>query len=83
MSARTIHILLHGRSLCGFTNLPPIHWPNGDVWVSVEDSNNANCSGCLSAVRGLRHADKVLDSVLKQKEQTQGESCGTKKRQQE
>lgn len=74
MAERTVHVLHHGRALCGFTNLPPIHWPSGDAWVGVEESNSANCSSCLSVVRSLRHADKVLDRILEEKGRTQVEN---------
>jgi hypothetical protein len=81
VSTKTIHILFHGRALCGFSCCKPLGWTNGNVWVSVEESNNANCTSCLSLVEQLRKRVATLNSVRQGKEQTEGEVRGTKKKQ--
>lgn len=33
---RTVHVLLHGLPLCGFTKDVPRDWPDGHVWIHRE-----------------------------------------------
>lgn len=32
--SQTVHILKHGRPLCGFSNKVPALWPDGNAWIS-------------------------------------------------
>lgn len=46
MSSQTVHALLHGQPLCGFSTDVPASWPHSHVWTDVSDLKNINCSGC-------------------------------------
>ena len=42
----TVHVLYHGLPLCGFSNLTPVNWEKGNLWVGVADRDKATCSTC-------------------------------------
>jgi hypothetical protein len=43
-----VHILLHGRTLCGFPTGIPIDWPEGNKYCSLHEAKEqANCPGCI------------------------------------
>ena len=50
-----IHLLDAGLPLCGFTRLPPIQWPPGHCWATVDDDeareNAMACHACLHVLR--------------------------------
>lgn len=62
-----VHILHHGRSLCGMPGVPR-DWPTGNVWVSMLDRLNANCPSCLAEVchcgRPLHYTDSVARAMV-------------------
>lgn len=46
-----VHILQHGRSLCGFPGPHweyPSSWPPHHVWVPLEDIHECTCLGCIT-----------------------------------
>jgi hypothetical protein len=42
----SVHILYHGRPLCGFSTEVPKDWPDGETWVSRQEKNEATCVEC-------------------------------------
>jgi hypothetical protein len=46
MSDRTVHGLLHGYPLCGFSSKVPRDWPPGHVWVIFMDIDDITCGPC-------------------------------------
>lgn len=42
----TIHVVVRGKALCGFTRYMPAEWPEGHIWVAVELSELASCQRC-------------------------------------
>lgn len=49
----TVHILKHGRALCGQPGMP-VEWPEDHKWVSFEDEANlheVDCPGCREAFK--------------------------------
>lgn len=64
MPAPTVHLLKHGRSLCGMPGLPK-DWPEGHVWVSVKDEELASEVTCGKCVSRLIDPSGSLDSVYR------------------
>ena len=59
---RTIHILHHGRTICGMSG-EPRDWPSGHEWASLPDADNANCEECRAGRRVLeRTAERTPSS---------------------
>jgi hypothetical protein len=50
---RTVHLLHHGRTLCGFTEKAPGEWGEGHWWVGLEERENATCAPCVEGVAAL------------------------------
>jgi hypothetical protein len=49
--APVVHLLHHGRALCGMKSMPR-DWPVGHRWVDISLSEAVNCDGCkATAVR--------------------------------
>lgn len=43
-----VHILLHGRTLCGYPTGFPVDWPAGHKYCSLHEAKEqANCPGCI------------------------------------
>ena len=53
MSKVTIHVLRHGRALCGLPGLPR-DWPEGHRWVSSLSVEEATCAPCKARHEELR-----------------------------
>jgi hypothetical protein len=52
-SARRVHVLRGGVTLCGDVRGAPCDWPAGNTWVSVSDAIGVgivNCLGCRLAL---------------------------------
>ncbi len=45
-SSQTVHALLYGQPLCGFSDTVPANWPEGHVWTYVADIKNITCASC-------------------------------------
>lgn len=45
----TVHVLLHGRVLCGSVHGLPRDWGSQHRWVHVEDRGLATCATCREA----------------------------------
>lgn len=56
-----IHILKHGFPICRFTDLAPVYWPTGHIWVSwiSSDADHANCSDCRDGLEELRETERI------------------------
>ena len=55
----TVHCLLYGRPLCGFSNTVPAEWAPGNVWAGLEDADKVTCRTCkerAEAINKLRPA---------------------------
>lgn len=48
MIPKVLHMLRHGRSLCGMADIPA-NWPEGHFWVPDTDRNEATCEACKLA----------------------------------
>lgn len=47
-----VHVLHHGRVLCGFSDKVPGEWPPGHRWISIIDEwAHLNCEECRKRVR--------------------------------
>lgn len=44
-----VHVLCHGRALCGSVHGLPCNWGPGHQWVRVEERADATCSACKDA----------------------------------
>lgn len=42
----TVHILIGGDVLCGFSDERPGDWPEGNIWAGIEDLAKVNCPTC-------------------------------------
>lgn len=60
----TVHILKHGRPVCGFHPGLPKDWPPGHKWVGEEDLKEATCRDCLLALTDERIAE-VPETIAK------------------
>jgi len=50
----TIHVLRHGRALCGFMpGVVPGFWPEGREWIRLEEAKDATCDACKRAAEEL------------------------------
>lgn len=61
----TVHVLHHGKPLCGFSAAVPGDWPEGDKWVGLDETNDATCVDCLRKFIGYRlweYGDVVVSS---------------------
>lgn len=48
----TVHILLAGRPLCGFSSMVPKDWPDGHFFISYgEYEGDATCAECKQAAK--------------------------------
>jgi hypothetical protein len=54
-----VHVLHHGLSLCSMSKQHgvPGEWPEGNVWVGVEEKDQATCKACL----GRLHRSEVKE----------------------
>lgn len=43
---KTVHVLIGGEVLCGFSDERPGDWPEGNVWVGIKDLALATCPSC-------------------------------------
>lgn len=50
--SKTIHVLHHGRAICGFSHDVPRTWPPGHVWVSTLERSDATCPQCVACAEG-------------------------------
>lgn len=50
---RVVHILAHGRALCGLEGAPS-DWAPGNLWVSNFDERERKLADCLACVRAAR-----------------------------
>lgn len=47
----TVHILVHGRALCGFeADRVPGQWTPGHLWVDQYDTQSPTCADCKTAL---------------------------------
>ncbi len=46
MISLTVHALLEGRPLCGFSNEIPALWPSGHIWTEPSDLKGITCKDC-------------------------------------
>ena len=46
LEEKVIHILNEGFPLCGFSSDFPVNWPEGHLWVSITEPDDANCEEC-------------------------------------
>jgi hypothetical protein len=59
-----IHVLRAGLPLCGFSNDIPANWPEGHLFVSVEEIANATCHRCRIAAVKEDAARQILDALI-------------------
>lgn len=48
---RRVHIVRGGRSLCLMQGVPG-EWPDGHVWVAIDDKDKATCPECVLLAPG-------------------------------
>jgi hypothetical protein len=51
-----IHILRHGFPLCGFSDDVPVNWPEGHLWLGLDDDHAGRpmCVDCVLIKNGYR-----------------------------
>lgn len=64
MGDDTIHVLVEGLPLCGFSRAVPRDWPAGHQWVRLTERASATCPGCLG-----RSAEEVDPATQRQVDQ--------------
>jgi len=47
--AKTVHLLIGGRTICGMTDLPK-DWEEGVYWVAIDDRGHATCPQCRTGL---------------------------------
>lgn len=47
------HVLVHGRALCGFPDIP-LAWPVSHVWVNAAEISDVTCKRCQADHRALQ-----------------------------
>ncbi len=52
-ATKSVHVLHHGRPLCGFSETLPGEWPPGTHWVSIEEHGRATCPSCVAEAVAL------------------------------
>lgn len=66
MTEPTIHLLSEGRSLCDMAG-PPKDWPDGHLFVSLEEPDPANCPKCLQAkISGKTNKEVIVFRIYHQ-----------------
>jgi len=50
---RAVHVLYGGFPLCGFSQEPPVDWPEGMTWVGLSEWEKTTCEGCRA--KGPEH----------------------------
>ncbi len=67
MSELIVHALHHGQSLCSFSTLRPIDWPEGHRWLGITDpyfrTYLVTCLGCKLPLEKLFPPPKLGDYV--------------------
>jgi hypothetical protein len=49
----TVHMLMHGRALCGLAG-EPRDWPAGNKWTWRSEANDATCATCIAEHKRLQ-----------------------------
>jgi len=64
----TVHIVIDGHPLCGFTADPPRLWPDHQMAVHPEEAHYCNCHICVSKMHDLDelHVHNGVDLGLRQ-----------------